>query len=36
MKFKPVLSGLSFEELIALLGAYPPFRSKQICEWICR
>jgi 23S rRNA (adenine2503-C2)-methyltransferase len=36
MQTKPALSGLSRDELARLLIAYPPFRSGQVYEWICR
>jgi len=32
---KPVLAGLPTEKLAELLKAYPPFRARQIREWIC-
>ena len=36
MPEKPVLAGLRLEELKKTLVAYPPLRSRQIHEWICR
>ena len=36
MTAKPVLAGLSLEELKQALGQYPSFRARQIHEWICR
>ncbi|MCL2373934.1 MAG: 23S rRNA (adenine(2503)-C(2))-methyltransferase RlmN [Treponema sp.] len=35
MEHKPALAGLPAEELARLLKAYPPFRSRQIHQWIC-
>jgi 23S rRNA (adenine2503-C2)-methyltransferase len=35
MEKKPVLIGLLPGELKKLLPSYPPFRSAQICKWIC-
>ena len=35
MQKKPALAGLPPGELAELLKAYPPFRSRQIYQWIC-
>lgn len=36
MAEKPILAGLLSGRLAELLSSYPPFRARQIYEWICR